>query len=270
MYCKMIVLDIDETLLNSNGGITDRNKEVIGQALSQGIKVVLCSGRTHNAVTEYTNELNIKGSNQYIITNGGAIIENMQGKILYKKMLDNKLYRSFFDFVQMNKLHYNVVDEFGNTYTSTDDWIDKYTVLQAFENDNGLYLRKPNDLPSDFKIIKAIINGTKAELDNVSEKVHEKFGRDYFVVRTGDGFLEISSKEGDKGTAIISLADRLNIDLKNVLAIGDGENDLAMLKVAGKKIAMGNAVPAIKSIADFITADNNNSGVAIAIEKYAF
>lgn len=269
MDCKMIVLDIDETLLDSKGNITDRNKAAIKKALEQGIKVVLCSGRTHNAVIDYTNELNINGSNQFVITNGGAIIENMEGKIIYKKMLSNKFYRTFYNFVMENGLHYNVVDEYGNTYTSSDDWIDKYTILQAFENDNGLYLRNPDDLSNDFKIVKAIINGDKAELDNISAKVHDEFDKDFFVVRTGDGFLEVASQGGDKGTAIKALAKMLNFNLEQVMAIGDGENDLAMLNVVGKKVAMNNASSAIKSVADFITSDNDHSGVALAIEKFA-
>ena len=95
MTYKLIALDMDDTLLTSQKTISDKNKEMIQKALSKGIKVVLCSGRTHNAVVDYAKELGIKGADQYMITNGGAIIENLEGKIIYQRMMSNDFYRKF-------------------------------------------------------------------------------------------------------------------------------------------------------------------------------
>lgn len=269
MSYKLIALDLDDTLLTTQKTISEHNKMAIRKALDRGIKVVLCSGRTHNAVIKFAKELNIYGENQYMITNGGAIIENMNGKIIYQEMMSNEFYREFVDFVKEHKLHYNVVDNQGNTYTSSDSWLDKYTIMQAFENANGLYLKDPDDLTSNFEIVKAIINGDAAELDSISDMVHTRFDQQYFVVRTGVGFLEIFPKHVNKGTAIQALVKKLKINLSDVIAMGDRDNDLPMLKIVGKGIAMGNALPEVKSAADFVTTDNNHSGVGIAIEKFA-
>lgn len=269
MTYKLIALDMDDTLLTTQKSISDQNKIAIKKAINQGIKIVLCSGRTHNAVMEYANYLDIKGSDQYIITNGGAIIEDMEGKIVFQKMMSNEFYREFVQFVHENKLQYNVVDNLGRTFTSNREWIDKYTIMQAYENANGLYFKEPVDLPSNFQIAKAIINGNKEKLDGISEMVHERFDKDYFVVRTGVGFLEIFPKDVNKGQALIKLTNILNIDLKDCMAMGDRDNDIPMLKIVGKGIAMDNAMPDVKDVSDFVTADNNHSGVGMAIEKFA-
>lgn len=269
MDCKLIALDMDDTLLTSEKVISQRNKEVIQQALAKGIKVVLCSGRTHNAVIDYAKDLGISGSEQYMITNGGAIIENMDGKIMFENLMSNDFYREFVQFIKDNQLHYNVVDNQGNTYTSGGDWLDKYTIMQAYENGHGLYLKEPDQLPRDFQIVKAIINGDETKLDAISELVHQKFDQDYFVVRTGVGFLEIFPQNVNKGAALKVLCDQLQIDLQQVMAMGDRDNDIPMLKIVGKGIAMENAQPGVKKVADYVTADNNHSGVGLAIEKFA-
>lgn len=269
MTYKLIALDMDDTLLTSQKTISDTNKEMIQKALSKGIKVVLCSGRTHNAVVDYAKELGIDGADQYMITNGGAIIENLAGKIIYQRMMSNDFYRQFVHFIKENDLHYNVVDNQGNTYTSQSDWFDKYTIMQAYENDNGLFVREPDDLPANFEITKAIINGDEKKLNAITPMVNDKFAKDYFVVRTGVGFLEIFPKDVNKGNAIKILAKDLNLDLSEVMAMGDRDNDIPMLKIVGKGIAMGNGMPQVKAAADFVTADNNHSGVGLAIEKFA-
>jgi len=269
MSYKLIALDMDDTLLTTQKSISIKNQEIIKQALAEGIKVVLCSGRTHNAITDYAKTLGIAGPDQYMITNGGGMIENMAGDVLFQRTLSNQFYREFVKFVKENNLHYNVVDNKANTYTSPVGKIDKYTVTQAFENDNGLYLKEPDELPEDFEIVKAIINGNEKELDDITALVHEKFDQNYFVVRTGVGFLEVFPQNVNKGEAVKHLANLLKIDLKDVMAMGDRDNDIPMLKIAGKGIAMENAMDGVKAVSDYVTADNNHDGVGLAIEKFA-
>ena len=161
-----------------------------------------------------------------------------------------------------------MVDKTGNTYTSNSELLDRYTIKQAFENDNGLYLKEPDQLPDDFEIVKAIINGNEKELDNITNMVHKRFDKDYFVVRTGVGFLEIFPKDVNKGTAIKFLAQYLGLNMEQTMAMGDRDNDLPMLEVAVKAIAMGNAVDNLKKHSDFVTSDNDHDGVGVAINKF--
>ncbi|WP_125770809.1 Cof-type HAD-IIB family hydrolase [Companilactobacillus furfuricola] len=269
MTYKLIAIDLDDTLLNTQKTISQQNENIIKQALKQNIKIVLCSGRTHNAVKNYAQRLGITGDDQYLITNGGAIIETANQKILHEQALSNQFYRNFVDFVHENHLHYNVVDDKSNTYTSSETWFDKYTIAQAFENDSGLFIRESDQLPNDFKILKAIINGNKDELDQISDLVHQTYDENYFVVRTGEGFLEVFPKNVNKGAALKQLTSQLGIALSDTIAIGDRDNDIPMLKIAGKGIAMENGQPGVKKVADYITQDNNHDGVGLAIQKFA-
>ncbi|MQS74874.1 HAD family phosphatase [Lactobacillus halodurans] len=268
MAIKLVAMDIDDTLLDDEKQISSQNKETIQQALKNGVKVVLSSGRTFNGMVEYLNKLGISGDNQYIIIDGGGVVQTISGKIIYQKTLSNQAYREIDNYVQENNLHYNAVDVLGNTYTSNNDFIDKYTILQAFENNKGLKIKTPDQLPKDFEIVKAILNEDGEKLDAITEDVLAKFGQKYYVVRTDLGFLEIMPKNVDKSSALVHLADYLKIDLKDTLAIGDGENDIPMLKKAGIGVAMENASSKIKNLADRVTDDNNQSGVARAFEKY--
>lgn len=269
MKYKLIAIDLDDTLLTSQKSISEVNYQIIQKAVLKGIKIVLCSGRTHNAVIKFDNDLNIAGPNQYMITNGGAVIEELNGNIIFQQTLDNRFYRDFVHFTERNKLNYNVVDIFGNTYTSNSEFIDRYTIMQANENANGLFIKTPDQLPSNFEITKAIINGDKHKLDSISDMVHKKYDENYFVVRTGVGFLEIFPKGINKGSAVEKLADHLNIDLSHVMALGDRDNDIPMFKVAGLAVAMGNAVEGPKLESNAITDDNNHDGVGKAIKKFA-
>jgi len=217
---------------------------------------------------EYLNKLNIFGDDQYVITDGGCVIESISGQLIYKKTLSNDVYRKIDCFVCKNKLHYNAVDTAGNTYTSNNDFIDPYTVLQAWENNKGLFIKTPDQLPNDFEITKAIINESKVKLDSITDLVNQEFGDDCYIIRTGDGFLELMPQNVDKGSALRVLSKKLNIDIPETMAIGDGENDIPMLEHAGISVAMDNATDNIKSIVNFVTRNSNESGVARALKEY--
>jgi len=265
---KLVAIDIDDTLLNDDKVITEDNRLEIKNAIDQGVKIVLCSGRTHRGMDDYLNKLNILGDDQYVITDGGCVVESVSGRLIYKRTLLNDVYRRIDSFVRENKLHYNAVDVDGNTYTSNNDFIDPYTILQAWENNKGLFIKTPDQLPNDFEITKAIINENKVKLDSIADLVNQKFGDDCYIIRTGDGFLELMPQHVDKGSALIALSQKLNIDISETMAIGDGENDIPMLKQAGISVAMDNATDNIKSIVNFVTSNSNESGVARALKEY--
>ncbi|AYE38314.1 HAD family phosphatase [Companilactobacillus zhachilii] len=267
MNYKLIAIDIDDTLLDDQKNISTKNRLMISQALAEDVKIVLCSGRPHKAMIKYADKLNIKGSDQYMITNGGAIIENMHGEFIMQKTLSNEFYRNFVAFTETNDLSYCVFDVHGNIYTSNNYNINQYTVAMAFENNDGLHIRKPEDLSTNFEITKAVINGDETKLDEITNFIKDSFA-DYFVVRTGVGYLEIFPNRVNKGNAVAFLANKLGIDLQEVMTIGDRDNDIPMLKVAGTGVAMGNATAGSKAVCDYITTDNNHDGVGNAIEKF--
>lgn len=185
---KLIALDIDDTLLNSEGKILVSTKVALKKALENGIKVVLCSGRPLPGVRPFLNELGINSDDQYVITYNGSVIESVTGKVINKLGIPNAEYRHIDEYAKQHQLQYNVLDEDGEIYTSNTN-VSRITVTQAWENDAGLLIRTPDELGDDFSIVKAIFVGETDELNRIEPAVVKEFGGQYYVVRAADNFL---------------------------------------------------------------------------------
>lgn len=266
---KLIAIDIDDTLLNSQHRISEDTKAALKMALSQGIKVVLCSGRPLAGVSPFLKELGLSGDDQYVITYNGGLVETVSGKILSREILDNDAYRRIVKYVTENQMQYYVLDDQSNVYTSDHD-INRIAVVQAWENSAGILVREPDELGNDFEITKAAIIGEKADLDKFEAPVKKEFSNDYYVVRAADNFLEIMHQNVNKGNGIKKLMKILDIKADEIMAFGDEQNDIPMFKLAGTAIAMGNGSKLAKSHADYITDDNDNDGIAKALNKFIF
>jgi len=207
---KLIALDIDDTLLNSNSKITDATKTAIQKALQQGIKIVLCSGRPLAGVSPFLKELGISGDEQYVITYNGALVETVSGKVLSRETLNNQEYRHLVKYVTANKMPYYVLDDESNVYTSDHD-VNRFAVVQAWENSAGVYIRTPDELANDFEITKAAIVGEKEQLDQFEQPVKNEFSDDFYVVRAGENFLEMMHQGVNKGIGLQKLTEILDI-----------------------------------------------------------
>ncbi|WP_312978962.1 HAD-IIB family hydrolase, partial [Leuconostoc falkenbergense] len=121
---------------------------------------------------------------------------------------------------------------------------------------------------AEIEIIKGIANDEADALDRVQALIPTAITEAVSVIRSTANNLEFINQKASKGNALAALAESLNIDIKDTMAIGDQENDFSMIEVAGMGVAMGNAIKKIKDIADVETVSNNESGVARALEKY--
>jgi HAD-superfamily hydrolase, subfamily IIB len=266
---KLIALDIDDTLLNSQSKITEATKQALQKALQQGIKIVLCSGRPLAGVTPYLKQLGISGDEQYVITYNGALVETVAGKVLSKNILSNQAYRRIVKYIEDKQLQYYVLDDQSNVYTSNRD-ISRIAVVQAWENSAGIFVRTPDELPADFDITKAAIVGEKDTLDSAEQSVKDQFSNDYYVVRAADNFLEIMHQDVNKGSGLTKLTNILGVDPSEVMVFGDEQNDIPMFKFAGTAVAMGNGSDIAKSHANYVTDTNNDDGIAKALNKLLF
>jgi len=251
MDYKLIAIDMDGTLLTDKKEIAERNKKVITAALQEGIKVVLASGRVYKDMIDSANQLGISGPNQYLIECGGNQIENLEHKLIYQKLLNNSTCEKIAHDLETSKIKFVLIDNQGGIYGSYQEWMEKHM------------------LDAKLGIVKFLMRTHKRKLPDLAVKLHEKFDQDYFIVVTSDEEVELFPKEVSKGHAVDRLAKHLKINPKQVMAIGDRDNDIPMMKLAGLGIAMGNSTEKVKNISNAITADNNHSGVADAIEKYA-
>ena len=287
MY-KLIAIDLDGTLLNSYGEITTENKQAIQNAISKGVEVVLASGRAMASVKNLANELN---ANNYIICGNGAIMYDMQNdKILYDKFLDKFKVLQIIKICEENSIYYNLY---------TDEMIItkglNYNVL--FYNKENL--NKPEEKKTRINIVEdiykyvleredekylkiTICDNSKIIFDRIIQKLKtikdidvldvEHMSRKMIKDGTQDVsveyyYTEITNVGVDKWNAIQELINKLSITTKEVIAIGDNVNDKEMIEKAGLGVVMGNSAPYIKEIADLVVADNDNSGVAEAINN---
>ncbi|MFD1392533.1 Cof-type HAD-IIB family hydrolase [Lacticaseibacillus jixianensis] len=268
MTIRLIALDIDDTLLSSARKILPSTKQAVQAALSQGIKVVLCTGRPLAGVQPFLDELGITGDDQYVITYNGAVIESAAGRVVARHLLDNQAYREITALGKKLGLPTNVLDEHSNIYTADRD-VDWWIVEQAAENEAGLFIRDPDELPATFAIAKGAFVGPQALLDQNEPKVRAALGERFYVVRAGRYFLEVMDPLVNKGQALRDLAAVLALSTEDIMAVGDEGNDIAMFDVAGLPVAMGNGTAEAKAHAKVVTGTNDEGGLAAAIRQYA-
>lgn len=257
MRYELIALDIDGTILNSNMTITEETKKAIKLCIENGVRVVLASGRLSRSIKAYTGILDLKG---YQITLNGAVIKEAEtDKTIEKFIIPRNDYEDILK--KLSKVNYpRVVFGVDTFYKDCD-----YEEIRIIEKLSGI----DADLVSDFKEVE---DPTKIlfvidDIDEINEFRNMIENEKYNVIRTGFNHVEIVRRDIDKGTALKIIADKYNIPREKVLAIGDSENDIGMIKYAGKGIAMGNAYDNVKEISDEITASCDEEGVAKAIYK---
>lgn len=286
---KLITIDIDGTLLNSYGEVTDRNKQAIQKALDKNIEVVLTSGRMPKAILPIASEIN---SNKYLISGNGAAIYDIQNdEIIYNNYMSKKKVLEIIDICEKNSMFYNIYTN-NSILTKTLNYNILYYHNENKKNpeDKRIKINVISDLreyvkkyqgddflkfticDNDKMVFKSIINKLKTvrdidvlEVSHMSKKIikhgTEDFEISYF-------YTEISNENVNKWSAIEELTKILNITKEEVLAIGDNINDKEMIENAGVGVVTGNSSPLMKEIADEVVASNNESGVAEAIEKY--
>lgn len=266
---KLVAIDVDDTLLNSQGKLLQFTTEVIKKAIARDIKVVLCSGRPLAGVKHFLNELGIVQDNQYVVTFNGAVIETVTGKTLQKSGIAQATYEKIDQYSKKLDVDYNVVDENSAIITSNLN-VNRITVVQAWVNSAGVFIRKPDELPKDDQIIEAVFADEKDKLDEIEADVVKTFGKENYVVRAADNFLEIMHPDVNKGVALEFLRKELGFKINEVMVIGDERNDIPMFKVAGTSVVMANGSSEAKKQADFETASNNQNGIALAFEQFVF
>ncbi|MBO0469158.1 sugar-phosphatase [Enterococcus sp. DIV0242_7C1] len=267
MSVKLVAIDIDGTLLDSNRKITPKVKETLQKANEKGIYIVLCTGRPLPGVKDQLTELDLYGDNDYVITYNGSLVQATKtNKIISEYSLS---YDDFLEIELMSRkvgTHLHTIDDKA-IYTANRD-IGKYTVHEAYLVDMPLKYRTVEEMTPDLSIIKMMMIDEPEILDKAISQLPEEFSNKYTTVKSTDFYYEILNKEASKGNALAKLADHLGIQQSEVMAIGDNENDLSMIEYAGIGVAMGNATESVKQAADIQTSSNDEDGVAEVLLKY--
>ena len=288
MY-KLVAIDLDGTLLNSYGEVSNKNKETLKKAIEKGVEIVLSSGRPIMSVKNLANEI---GCNNYMICGNGAITYDIQNEeIIFNRFLEkskvlqiikiceqNSIFYNVYtkDTILTKSLNYNILFYHQENATKPEDKKTRITIIQDIEE--YIKNRKEEDYlkiticDNDKIIFSSIIRKLKTIKDvdildvaHMSRKIikdgTENVSIEYF-------YTEITNTNVDKWQAIKNLIEKLQIKREEVIAIGDNINDAQMVKEAGLGVIMQNAAPYIKEMADVIVSDNDNDGVAETIENY--
>lgn len=273
---KLLALDMDGTLLDTHGHITKSSLDAIRAAQQAGVEVVLATGRDYNGILwEELGNVKI----DYVVTNNGSAVYRVRDrKCLFEHCLDNAQMVPVFRYLLQKGVYIDVFID-GRDYAppETMPLVDKlelpdYVIRVLLAN------RTPIDhlvdkLEADaLRLQKATLNfwkepdGTYHSRNEVLEFLRQVPG----IVLVDGGFanLEFTAAGVSKATGLQFLGDYLGLTLAQTMAIGDSENDAEMLRAAGLGVAMGNAYPQVKALANAVTDDNESDGVAKAIQKY--
>ena len=288
MY-NLAVVDLDGTMLNSYGIVTENTKNIIKNTIQKGTDVIIASGRPIDSIQSIAKDI---GSNNYFIAGNGALIYDIkQNKIIYEKYMSKQKVLEIIKLCEENSISYNVYTDKTIIATAL-----KYNVLY-YHKEN---LKKEESKKTNISIVKnmydyvknmkeekflkiticddskTIFNSIIRKLKNISDievldvshisrkiikQGTEEFPIEYY-------YTEVSLKDVDKWNALEYLMQKLNIKKEEVITIGDNINDKKMIENAGLGIAMKHSTPVVTDICDYITESNNDEGVAKALEKF--
>lgn len=262
---KLIALDVDGTLLNSDHKINPKTRNSLIKALEEGNKVVIVSGRPTEAIRGLAAELEFDKHGGLISAfNGGSISNYQTGEKITNHTIDLDLAKEILRETKDLDLEIIIPNE-GKIISDREE---KYLAverdllgLEAIVDKN---IRDAIDFPPN----KLLFANDPEVLDKLIPILEEKYGDKTSLIRTQRFYYEIMPQNLSKGKSLLEITDYYGIDQKDIIAFGDELNDETMLEVAGVGVAMANAVDHIKEIADYITLSNDEDGIADYLETF--
>ena len=269
---KLIAIDMDGTLLNEKKHIDKAQKEAIHEAIEAGIKIVLCTGRPLYGILPFYEELGLSelDSEGYVILNNGCSIHKTKNW----ELIDQVNFTSddidyLYKFSEGYDINFTLVNDYY--YFNIDDRKPTDELITdagfVFSDITNISLKEAKN--GKHKIIKIMFLGNPNIMANF-QKENESILKDkYSSVLSQPYIYEILPKGNNKGTGLKKLAKKLGIKQEEIMAIGDGNNDIEMFEYANYSVAMENGTELAKKAAKYQTDSNENDGVAKAIRKYA-
>ncbi|HLR60891.1 MAG TPA: Cof-type HAD-IIB family hydrolase [Lentibacillus sp.] len=240
MDIKLIALDMDGTLLNSELAVSDFNREKIAQALAKDVHVVLSTGRWLNSCYPYAESLKLPS---FLITCNGGEIWTVEKELKERHLLDPERVKLMWELANDMELR---------------TWM--------ISTDKVWYGTGPDNFSAHEWLKFGCDSYDRDKLDALIKEL--SYYDDLELTNSLPTNIEVNPKGVSKASALKKVCEEIGITMDNVLAAGDSLNDIKMIQEAGVGVAMGNAQEAIKNVADYITDTNNQDGVGKAIEKF--
>lgn len=263
MAYKIIALDIDGTLTNSQKVITDKTQKTLIEFQKNGGKIILASGRPTMGIMPHAKTLRLDEFGGYILAfNGGCVIDCQTNEVMFQNTLPLKYVPEIYDVIK----DYNVgINTYEGDKIIVGNHLNKYTELEA--KINGMEIKYVDDFVGyvDFDINKCLLQGEPEDILKLEKILAEKYQGVLGVFKSEPFFLEIVPKGIDKAMSIDRLLKTIHLKTEECIACGDGFNDVSMIEYAGLGVAMSNAAAPVKNAADCITRSNDEDGIAYII-----
>jgi len=258
---KLVATDIDGTILKWGLDFSPRLKSCVKELTQNGVKVILVTGRMHCAAMPVARELGLENP---IISYQGGLIKDFNGKTLYQKNLPQNYAKEIIQWARSGKIHINLYLD-DKLYVEEDNEIVKYYTDGKF-----IDYTVCNFDELEIKNVNKILAIDLQNPDKVTGWVNELKQKypELFLVKSTPYFCEIGNGEAKKSLGLKFLCNLWGISTDEVLAIGDQDNDIDLIKAGGIGVAMGNGTPDLKACADFITDTVENDGFVEAMEKF--
>lgn len=267
MKYKAIFCDFDGTIYTEDHRISQTNKDTIAKYIAAGGKFVVSTGRLFSAIYPKLVELNLDGD--VIVYQGAGVYDIKSKKQIYGKFFGREMAVRALEYVEAmgdefvplvyidDTCHCRYFNEYVKEFVTICNIGYKETKIPLSQ-----YVRESEHLP-----VKVLVLMQGECCDKFTEEGAKRFP-DLAFMRSHTFIVEIMTKGIDKGAGVKWLCDKYGVDIKDTIALGDSENDIAMIEAAGLGVAMANAMPKVKLAADYITDTNDNDGVAKVIEKF--
>ena len=265
MGYKLIAMDLDGTLNNDEKKITPRTREALMAAQSAGIRLALASARPSPGLRKERDALCMRENGGVLMAyNGGRIVDAATDRVLFETCMPLEAAQEVLRALE--KLPVTPILDDGRQFYVTDRT--GFKVDYECRN-NGMICDEVANLADflHFAPVKILMSVDPAQIAEVQKRIAALLPDDLTVVQTAAFYLEVIPRAINKGQGILDICRALQMQPEEVVAFGDAENDIPMLRAAGVGVAMGNADPAVKAAADMVTLSNNEDGIAFALEK---
>lgn len=266
MKYKALALDLDGTLTDHNKNLPQKNIDAVKKAIQAGVSIILASGRPVFGITPIAQQLNLKELGGYILAyNGGCIINCKTGEQMEASILPQECIEDICTYAKENAV-YAVTYSENNIVAENKE--DEYVRKEAICN-NAKILEVP-DIKEyvNYPVEKFLVVGEHEKLVQVQKRLIDKHGGIINAFFSESYFLEVVPANVAKDAALDRLLNMIGIKQEELVACGDGMNDIPMLKYAGLSVAMMNAYDEVKKYADVIAPSNDDCGVADIIYNY--
>lgn len=263
---NLVVLDLDGTLTNSKKELSERNRTTLIRLQQQGVRIVLASGRPTYGIVPIAEQLELATYGGYILAyNGGVIIECATMQTLYSNVLPSELLPTLY---RESVAAGCTILSYDNEYIVTENPSDEYVVFEAHLN--KMQTKQTADFVNYFSepLPKCLTVGDPARILALEGSLKAVIGDKMNIYRSEPFFLELVPQGIDKAYSLGVLLEKIGDSKEQMIAFGDGFNDLSMIVYAGCGVAMANAQEAVKEQADDVALSNDDDGVAIYIEQH--